>query len=397
MRPIKLDLVPPFGWILRGSTPAFARSRPAAAVRTPWALPGLGGLGIGQSRRSKPTAHHDGGSLRRRHIAFLVALGTLLAAVLIGPYAVVRSNALYCRHSRVFWDPVDCYKFGLRERSADVVMVGDSSLVFGIQPRLVEKQAHVSAINLGLSAGGVIFFPKLLLDHYLKRNAPPRMIVLYVSPWTMVRDNPDMPHLWNDGARVAVRHGNLSEVASIFLQDPRRLIQFPMIVLQQGWSQFSLSQAWWRAASTEMDRDGGWFAPQRPGRPASVQQPAEDAALSDRCRLAAKPLGRPERAMFDRFRATYERDGIPVLIYVAPIPACDPSIGPVVAAYREIADNRPQTLPGHDFIDDGWRVHLDAAGSAEATRQFAAFLSGRIGPRRAEAAVLDRRSVVNPF
>jgi len=385
---IKLDAVSPLGRVVAGFR------RPRNPGRPSWLFVPrsrvIADLVFGQAK-ARP-----GAQARSRHVAFLAALFGMLAAVLVAPYVMVRSDALYCRHSRVFWNPVECYKFGLHNNKAEVALVGDSSLVFGIQPRLVERQTHVSSINLGLSAGGLVPFPKLLLDHYLKRNQLPRMIVLYVSPWTMVRNNPDMPHLWNDGARVALRDGNLAEDASIFLSDPRRLIQFPMIVLQQGLSQFSLSGAWWNVASSEMEQDEGWFALHRPGRPRSVQHPGRRQMLTDSCHLRAKPLSQPDRVALERFRATYQHDGMRVLIYVAPVPACDPSYPGIVSAYRGIADNRPQTLPGHYFVDDGWRVHLDTAGSVQASRQFAAFLGSHIGPRRVgPPSALVRRVAYN--
>ena len=182
-------------------------------------------------------------------------------------------------------------------------------------------------------------------------------MVLYVSPWTFVEQQRDMIHLWDDGARVAVRHGNLSEIATVFGRDPRRIIQFSVVVLQQGFGQFSVSQTWWKAASEEMQAHRGWFA----------------------------------------MRKAYERRGIHVVVYVAPIPACDASYPAVVDAYAGISDNRPQTLPSHYFVDDGWRVHLTPVGAARATAQFSEFISSYVaqfhpGPASEEQRVTFNRS-----
>ncbi len=332
-----------------------------------------------------------------RYASFLFALFALLFLVLSLPYFVVTSNALYCRHTRMFWDVSDCFKFGLKHQSSDIALTGDSSLVFGIEPNLLKQRLHVSSYNLGLTAGGVIFFPRLLLDHYLKRNDPPRLVVLYVSPWTFVEQQRDMIHLWDDGARVAVRHGNLSEIATVFGRDPRRIIQFSVVVLQQGFGQFSVSQTWWKAASEEMQAHRGWFAMRNPDRPRSIFGPSQQPTLSDDCRLDSKPIGLPDRKLIGRFRKAYERRGIHVVVYVAPIPACDASYPAVVDAYAGISDNRPQTLPSHYFVDDGWRVHLTPVGAARATAQFSEFISSYVaqfnpGPASEEQRVTFNRS-----
>ncbi len=317
------------------------------------------------------------------HTRFLAAVSALCLFVLIVTYAIVTSNTLYCRHSTVFWDATDCFKFSLHDQAADVVFVGDSSLVFGVRPNVIADRLHVTAFNLGLPAGSLIFFPGMLLDHYLARNQHPRLIVLYVSPWTLVDDQRDITQLWNDGARVALRHGSLAEVGRIFESDPRRLVQFPAIFLQQGWRQFSLSGQWWLQASAEMRAERGWFAIWRPGRARAILRPggpfAKPVSLSDRCTLTVKPL-LPNRRQIRQFRETYERDGTRVLVYVAPVPNCDPSYPAIVAAYAGVADNRPQTLPGRYFVDDGWRVHMTRDGADQATRQVADFIKSVIVP-----------------
>ncbi len=316
--------------------------------------------------------------MRHGHARFLIAAALFTTVLLSAPYFAIRSNVLYCKYSRVFWNPTDCFKFALHDQVADIVMVGDSSLVFGARPNLLAQRLHVSAINLGMPAGSIVFFPGILLDHYLARNSRPSLIVLYVSPWTLVQPQTDMEHLWNDGARVALRHGSLAEIGRIFASDPRRLIQLPIIFLQQGWAQFSLSEIWWKKASAEMRAERGWFAIRRPGRPLSILRPggylATPANLTDRCTLPFKPLSPPDREQIARFRDAYRRRGIDVIVYVAPVPSCDPTYPAILAAYRGVADNQPQTLPGRYFIDDGWRVHVTKDGADEATIRLANFI-----------------------
>ncbi len=305
----------------------------------------------------------------------------LCAAALILPYCVIRSDALYCRHSTVFWDASDCYKFGLTEQRAGIVFVGDSSLTFGVRPTLMAEADHLDAYNLGLSAGAVLFSPGLLLDDYLAHNRRPHLVVLYVGPWTLVRSQPDIEHLWADGARVAIRHGTFADMLKVFRQDPRRLIQLPVIVLQQGIRQFSPSEKWWVWAYAEMQEERGWSDILRPRKPFTMLGPGQLPTLAEHCTMAAKPLAPPDRALIERFRRSYQRPGTRVLVYVAPVPACDPSYPSIVKSYAGVSDNTPLTLPGPDFIDDGWRVHLTRQGAAAATAQVADFLKPYLAAR----------------
>ena len=338
--------------------------------------------------------------MRQGHTRFLVAISALCVLVLVATWVIVSSDTLYCRHSTVFWDATDCYKFSVHDEASDVVFVGDSSLVFGVRPNLIADQLHLTAFNLGLPAGSLIFFPGMLLDRYLAHNRRPRLIVLYVSPWTLLDDQKDITQLWNDGARVAIRHGSLAQLFGIFADDPRRVIQFPAIFLKQGWRQFSLSGQWWREASSEMRAERGWFAIWRPGRSRAILRPggpfARPVSLADRCTLTIKPLV-PNRLQIRRFREAYQHAGIRVVIYVAPVPRCDPSYPAIVAAYAGIADNLPRTLPGRYFVDDGWRVHMTRDGADQATAQVVDFIRSTIlssggDPAAPDASIANNHS-----
>lgn len=314
-------------------------------------------------------------STRRAHRRFLVVL-FVSGLVLVGlPYLPILSDSTYCRHSRLFWNATDCVKYALRNQNADILMVGDSALVFGIRPDVIERQTGFSAYNLGQPAGAVLFHPDMLLDHYLKSNRKPRLIVLFASPWTYLKQQPDLPHLWNDAVRVTLRHGTIDQVLSLFATDPRWLIQFPALIVQQEeWRHVDLSLRTWHAMNDEIEAGRGWLAYRNLSR---TGQPV--AALPERPSLASKPVGLPDRDKIETFRKKYERMGIKVAFYIASVPMSDPSYAQIRRRYAGLADNLPRRLPDRFFVDDGWRIHLLAAGTEAASLQMSGFLETFLG------------------
>ena len=314
---------------------------------------------------------------RTGHYRFLVGLFLMIVFLLSLPYIAVYSDPLYCRHSKLFWNSTDCFKYALHGNHADIVFVGDSSLVFGVRPDIIKRQTGLTAFNLGLPAGAVLFYPDLLLDRYLSINHAPKLIVLYASPWTFTDNPTDLQHLMDDALTFTIRHGSVMQVLRVFSQDPTWIIRFPALAVEQGeWRHMTLSGQVPQHMSDEVRRGNGWLAYRDMSNPETVP-----TLLQNNCLLQSKPLGDPDRNKVERLKEKYARLGIKVVFYVAPIPACDGSYQEITTQYAGIADNQPRTLPNTDFIDDDWRTHLTAEGAVEGTWQFLNFLkqSQRVG------------------
>ena len=304
------------------------------------------------------------------HIRFLISL-FLTTILLLGlPYIAVFSDTLYCKHSKLFWNSTDCSKYALHGNAADIIFIGDSSLVFGVRPDIIKNQTGLSAFNLGLPAGAVLFYPDLLLDHYLSMNRAPKLIVLYASPWTFTRDPAGFQHLMDDALAFTIRHGSVLQVVRVFSRDPTWIIRFPALAVErEDWRHMTISGAVPQRMSEEVRRGDGWLAYRDMSDPDMTP-----AILRGDCRLKPRPLGVPDQDKVQRLKDKYASLGIKVLFYVAPVPSCDQSYREITAVYAGKADNHPQRLPSADFIDDDWRTHLDAKGATEATGQLVDFL-----------------------
>ena len=319
---------------------------------------------------------------RAGHYRFLAALFLIATVLLSIPYLAVYSDALYCRHSKLFWNGTDCFKYGLHGNNADIVLIGDSSLVFGVRPDVIKRQTGLTAFNLGLPAGAVLFFPDLLLDRYLAMNRTPEIVVIYASPWTFTDNPAGLQHLMDDALRFTIRHGSPLQVLRVFYQDPAWIIRFPALAVEQGeWRHMTLSGEVPQHMSDELRRGNGWLSYRDMSDPETVP-----VSLRDDCLLQAKPLADPDQKKINRIRTKYGRLGIKVFFYVAPVPSCDQTYQDIVSKYAGVADSPPRTLPSTDFIDDDWRVHLDAIGATEATEQLVNFLRHAEDTRRGSKA-----------
>lgn len=309
--------------------------------------------------------------MRDRHLFFSLVVTIFCLVLLLIPYVATSSDAIYCRRTLFFWNLNDCWKFAVHGRSAELVLVGDSSLIFGIRPDALKQKLGLSAINLGLPAGGVIFYPELMLDDYLAHNRRPRLIVLYVSPWTFVKQQKDLPLLLNDTIQVTLRHGSLNQIAQILSAYPSWLIRFPVIFLQrQTWRHILFLPQTKQRVLSDLRKEEGWMDYR-----GMAESTSREPLLAPNCHLPAKQIGVLDLGKINRFRSKYENGGTRVMIYIAPVPDCDMTHGRIVAAYRGVSDNQPATLPSQYFIDDNWRVHLVREGADRSTSQMINFLS----------------------
>lgn len=301
-------------------------------------------------------------------IVLALCLAGYAAAIAIG------SSPAYCRLSKSPLDAVPCYQSEISGQRAPVLLVGDSSLLYGISPKLIAASGGGETYNLGTVGPGFGFGPELLIDRYLAHNAKPRAIILYFSPWNRISRTRISDPRWAQLGIFLLQHGRADEIFAFVRALPSALVELPPIIV----SSLGLSQGPVRAAAAQMAADkghidyGAWMA----------------HALGPECRGSAKAVAMlldiDNRPALAALRHRYENRGIAIFVYVAPIAACDGAIGPVRAAYAGAADNIPQALPDRLFADDakdGGHVHPSPAGPAAFSADLAAFIRTKVQPR----------------
>jgi hypothetical protein len=292
----------------------------------------------------------------RSYLTLLLALHFLLAmAALCGLTILGRSN-WYVAHSAYHYDTLVDERFGLRDNADDILVFGDSSALRGVIPATMERElSGLTVRNLSLYGFSGYESYSLLLEQYLAANRPPAAIILHINA-----SNP----YWNatsfgyERSVTVLRYGSGSEMVRFFWRHPagiHYLFRHFLTAIRPG-------TRYHRDLAATLARNKGYD--EAPAPP-----------LSEGCSIDTH---RDLRAMgylqqLQRQSAAY---GIPMVIYVAPVPQCEAAYDDIVASYRGVADNRAERLPNRYFVDythmtrDGAEAH-----SAELGRFMKDFLS----------------------
>ena len=119
-------------------------------------------------------------SIRRRKPPYARYLWrVLLFPALLYPWAFLLVCLPSYEHwSASQWGPMLEYPYDSRA-NADIVIFGDSSAFFGIDPRLVNAQLGVRSVVLPDTVGSIPVTGDKPLQAYLAHNRKPRLIVFY--------------------------------------------------------------------------------------------------------------------------------------------------------------------------------------------------------------------------
>src|ERR1700753_1737258 len=117
----------------------------------------------------------------RHYLVWLAALPLLV--YLIG-FVLVRIPS-YERWGGSSWGPILDYAFQAKGENADVVIFGDSSALFAVNPMQMSKQLGLKVINLPNTIGGLPVVGDMALGRYLAGSRPPKLIVFYFTAWDL--------------------------------------------------------------------------------------------------------------------------------------------------------------------------------------------------------------------
>jgi len=313
-----------------------------------------------------------------QHLRFvLVVLVFCLAGY--GSFFAMGRSSFYCTHSSSYFDTAPCFQAEVHGRQVDTLVVGDSSLLYGIRPDLVAAAGGGSSYNFGMVGPSFGFRTRELIDRYLAHNGRPKAIVLYFAPWQLISRDKVVDPQWAPLGIYQLRYGSGADFFGFLRAVPAALAELPPLIA----ANLTPHSAPALRRRAELARNDGYLAYTREG----LKPLPEDCQPGQRPR---RPFdGIDNRASLAELRAHYRSLGIPVYVYLAPLAVCDDEIRTVRGIYAGLTDNIPQALPNPLFVDDAQvaeHVHASQAGVAVFSRNLADFIRTKVRARPNEPA-----------
>ena len=284
---------------------------------------------------------------------------TLTAFVLyLLPFALVRVRSFEQWGGTLFGPAMD-YGFSTAGQNADVVIFGDSSALYDVDPSQISKNIGLKVLNLPNTLGSLQVTDDMVLRMYLQNNRPPQLIVFYFMPWDLDYHTRTTTALF-EGEEMLARHGDLFQVWDFVRSHPGLTMLFPFqlysISPKQSLRAAFRGQDRASALRTTMGHMENQFTLQHLVAPCQI--PPKFTAVSSLVSV---------RALVERYRSPQTK----ILIFLSPIPACGGAAAVSHRSYAEVPADPPHEMSPALFYDDTYYAHLVPAGVPEATRVLA--------------------------
>ena len=304
----------------------------------------------------------------RRRFGWYLFLLLLIPAIFFPlPFWIARLPS-YEHWSTSQWTPMLEYAYDVHTplgQSADVVLFGDSSAFIGIDPKILNQRLGIRSLVLPDSIGSIPVTGDAPLRSYLAHNPPPRLLVLYFSPWNL-----DFAHIPKfrlfEGEEMLLRHGTAHEIAEFTLHHPTEMLQFPFR-LYSTFGPKMLHAALHHVNREQETADALGHADYNEARP----------SLNASCSIPAEYLSQTGMSSVEELLRRYSTVNTRVMVYIAPIPGCRNSAVAADRSYAALGAAPPRVLPPHDFIGDVYYAHMLPSAVPEATGVFAEALKQR--------------------
>jgi hypothetical protein len=279
----------------------------------------------------------------------------LLPLLAIPAFIGLGKSDFFVHHGASVWVQSNDAVFDMQDRDCDVLVYGDSTAMTGIDPEVVSRSTGFRTCNIAVTNAVLAVTGNLTLDHYLQRNARPKVLVIQLSPDDFQQENRVWQHtIYAEGLLEQLRHGSPAESRRVLFTHPHEAVSFAGYAA--GFSAYyAIKDIWFRTTHLRPGEDqvrvhNGFFTPPSPARTYCDT----DAKLNDHSR------GAFSRMLADDFRSTYSPRSAIVLVDVAPIPSCDDNLAAYTSELNGVTSNSLQSLPIGLFNDGR---HYTARGS----------------------------------
>jgi hypothetical protein len=295
-----------------------------------------------------------------RYFLFLVLLPAVV--YLVGFFLVCVPG--YERWGGSTWGPILDYAFQTSGQNADIVIFGDSSALFDVDPMMMGRQLGVKVINLPNTIGGLPVIGDMALRRYLDTNRAPRLIILYFCKWDLNYEAAKGTRVF-EGEEMLARHGSWHQVISFGLQHPQEVFYFPFRIYSAFGSSAFFQGLAHLGAEPEVVAFRGHVANRLPF-----------PALPCGCELPAYALNEQQSTSVRHLMNTFSTSETGILLYLAPVPGCR-NVQKLLLP-DELTVAPPAIFPPTDFSADTNYAHLKPNAVDAATALLIAAVRSRL-------------------
>ncbi len=233
------------------------------------------------------------------------------------------------------------YSFHIPHKNADIVILGDSSALTGIDPRLLSSQLGLTAVNLPNTLPSLRVVGDMTLKHYLATNQPPRLIVFYLSSWDLNYSHEDAGTFLYDGEKMLAIHGGPHQIAAFAGRYPAMFIRFPIYFYAADITVI-LRNLIHRRHTADPAADADYISP------AVYPYPLQpDCKMQD---VEKKVAAEDNTAL--ELLSHYRTAQTNVLLYLSPLPACARVAEVANRTFQGLSPDKPAILPAPFFSND---------------------------------------------
>jgi hypothetical protein len=285
-----------------------------------------------------------GNSLRLScYLAPFVAVPFLIVAMAI----LIVPTDWFAEHSQDAALVTLGYGAQLRHADCQILIYGDSTAMFGINPEIIRKRTGLSTCNIAENEGMTMVNGTMVPDLYLRHNPRPRFFVFMYAPEALDPQSQRRNPVVTTFEAVTFRFRQSGKLASFFA-----LMRYPEDIF--SWSEHGVRWLLRAFRSRPFPAETKLLRFKTMGR-----VPFGDAGLTG-CDYP-RHNNPPDRAWVQSLRSKYGRDGTTVLIDSDFLPDCDPDISYFRRELSGVIDNQIDTLPVSEFTWGG--RHMNQPGS----------------------------------
>jgi hypothetical protein len=279
---------------------------------------------------------------------------SFLAWLLLPPLIVYLGGFLlpcmpgYERWSGSKWAPTLEYAFQTADQNADIVVYGDSTALYGVDPLQMEKDLGLKVVNLPNTMGSLPVVDDLSLHLYLAHNRAPKLIVLYLSSWNLNYMHPWGPRLF-EGEEMLLRHGSWSQIFHFAAHHLEETLNFPFRVYSGLGPHVIVDVLHGSHAVPEIVASRGHEVNDLPVGPL-----ASDCTLPDT--LLEEHRTDSVQALINRYSTPQTK----TMLYLSPVPGCQnaDALLSAIRAKNNLPAALPAVLAASDFSSDNMFAHV---------------------------------------